>query len=177
MTAMNMFTIDERPDLVPDSVLAQLRVLVESYPEIRIIEIDPQYSGGDVFCEHYGVPPRNGLNCVVVHGTRGEQSATAACLTPVGGRLRLNSSVRKHLGMRSVSMFDRESLLVQTGMEYGSVTPVGLPAEWHVLIPPLPEDLEYIVVGGGLQVSKLRLPPLALMALPNAAMLPDLLQD
>jgi prolyl-tRNA editing enzyme YbaK/EbsC (Cys-tRNA(Pro) deacylase) len=55
-----------------------------------------------------------------------------------------------------------------TGMEYGGITPIGLPAEWPVLIDAAVLGREVVVIGSGIRASKLALPAAALASLPGA---------
>jgi prolyl-tRNA editing enzyme YbaK/EbsC (Cys-tRNA(Pro) deacylase) len=64
-----------------------------------------------------------------------------------------------------------DDAVARTGMEYGGITPLGLPAEWPLLVDPsvlVPDD---VVVGSGLRSSKLVLPGAVLAALPAATVL------
>jgi prolyl-tRNA editing enzyme YbaK/EbsC (Cys-tRNA(Pro) deacylase) len=61
-----------------------------------------------------------------------------------------------------------------TGMEYGGITPIGLPADWPVLIDPAVLDPESVVIGSGLRRSKLLLSPKLLTELPRADVVEDL---
>jgi prolyl-tRNA editing enzyme YbaK/EbsC (Cys-tRNA(Pro) deacylase) len=53
-------------------------------------------------------------------------------------------------------------------MEYGGITPLGLPAGWPVLLDPAVAAADQVVVGSGLRRSKLVLPGEVLAALPGA---------
>ena len=55
-----------------------------------------------------------------------------------------------------------------TGMEYGGITPLGLPKEWPVLVDVAVAGEGYVVVGSGLRRSKLLLPGRILAGLPGA---------
>ena len=177
MRALVEVKIGNAKNLVPLPVWSSLSKLIADYPASRVLEIDPSLSSGDDFCASYGIPSTNGLNCVVVAGSRGSDNVIAACMAPVGAKLDLNGAVRRALNMRKVRMLDKEKLLADTGMEYGSVTPVGLPPGWRVLLPPSVGHLDYVVVGGGLRVSKLKLPPAALLGLPDAVVVQNMVLD
>jgi len=59
-------------------------------------------------------------------------------------------------------------------MEYRSITVVGLPESWPILIDPRIVLLERVFVGSGLQKSKLSLLRKMLLELPNAYVLEEL---
>jgi prolyl-tRNA editing enzyme YbaK/EbsC (Cys-tRNA(Pro) deacylase) len=61
-----------------------------------------------------------------------------------------------------------------TGMEFGGITPIGLPVEWPVLIAEAVAAHPGVVIGSGLRQSKLRLTGAALATLPGAQVLPGL---
>jgi prolyl-tRNA editing enzyme YbaK/EbsC (Cys-tRNA(Pro) deacylase) len=46
----------------------------------------------------------------------------------------VNGIVRKHLGARKISFAPMDSAVALTGMEYGGITPVGLPGDWPILV-------------------------------------------
>jgi prolyl-tRNA editing enzyme YbaK/EbsC (Cys-tRNA(Pro) deacylase) len=62
----------------------------------------------------------------------------------------------------------------ETGMEYGGITPVGLPGDWPVLVDSAVVDLPYVLVGSGRRRGKLLVPGKALAELPGAAVLDGL---
>jgi prolyl-tRNA editing enzyme YbaK/EbsC (Cys-tRNA(Pro) deacylase) len=59
----------------------------------------------------------------------------------------------------------------QTGMEYGGITPIGLPTSWPMLIDEAVARLHMIVVGSGIRGSKIAMPGLSAANLPNAEIL------
>ncbi|HEX5493828.1 MAG TPA: YbaK/EbsC family protein, partial [Mycobacteriales bacterium] len=61
-----------------------------------------------------------------------------------------------------------------TGMEYGGITPIGLPEEWPVLVDRNVIDRPFVVIGSGVRRSKLLLPGAALAQLPGAVVLDGL---
>jgi len=55
-----------------------------------------------------------------------------------------------------------------TGMEYGGITPIGLPADWPILVDAAVVATPYVIVGSGIRGSKIALPGKALADLPGA---------
>ena len=55
-----------------------------------------------------------------------------------------------------------------TGMEYGGITPLGLPESWPLLVDAAVAAAPAVVIGSGLRASKLALPGALLAALPGA---------
>ena len=58
----------------------------------------------------------------------------AACLVLATDRADVNKTVRKHLDVRKISFAAMDDAVAQTGMEYGGITPVGLPVDWPILV-------------------------------------------
>ncbi|HEY0240297.1 MAG TPA: YbaK/EbsC family protein [Friedmanniella sp.] len=120
------------------------------------------------FCEAYGVPLEVSANCVVVSGRRAETTTLAACLVLATDRADVNKVVRQHLGVRKISFAPMAEATERSQMEYGGITPVGLPAQWPVLVDQAVVDQAWVVVGSGTRGSKLLLPGARLAELANA---------
>jgi prolyl-tRNA editing enzyme YbaK/EbsC (Cys-tRNA(Pro) deacylase) len=61
-----------------------------------------------------------------------------------------------------------------TGMEFGGITPIGLPAPWPILIDAAVLARDVVVIGSGLRRSKIALPAAALAELPGAEVIDGL---
>ena len=143
--------------------------------DIWVTEIDPKYMGGINLCKHYGISPNEGANCVIIEVVRGENKNLAACLIPVScNRTDFNGVVRRHFNARRVSLASLDDILKQTNMEYGSITVFGLPKSWPILIDPSIVSKDRIIIGAGLQKSKLSLPGKTLLELPNSCVVKGL---
>ena len=90
-------------------------------------------------------------NCVVVAGRRGEDIRYAACLVLATTRADVNGLVRKRLDARKASFAPMDDAVALTGMEYGGITPVGLPAEWPVLVDAAVAAAPAVVIGSGIR--------------------------
>ncbi|MGW2730852.1 YbaK/EbsC family protein [Streptomyces sp. NPDC001494] len=142
-----------------------------SVPADRIVwvDTDPRWADTAVFVEHYGRDLlERSANCVVVAGKRGGETTLAACLVLSTTRVDVNGAVRRRLGARKASFASMDTATGETGMEYGGITPVGLPAGWPVLVDAAVADLPYVLVGSGSRRGKLLLPGKALAELPGA---------
>jgi prolyl-tRNA editing enzyme YbaK/EbsC (Cys-tRNA(Pro) deacylase) len=165
-----------RPDLLPPAINELLANWHGSMPveEILVTPIDAEYADSAKFCERYGVDPKDGANCVVAVAVRGENRTFAACLIPVNCRADLNNAARKTLGARRVSFAPLDEVLAETGMEYGGITPLGLPESYPVLIDSRIAEMERLIIGGGFRKSKLSVPGKALTELPGAVVVEGL---
>jgi prolyl-tRNA editing enzyme YbaK/EbsC (Cys-tRNA(Pro) deacylase) len=56
----------------------------------------------------------------------------------------------------------------RTGMEYGGITPIGLPDGWPVLVDAAVAAAAEVVIGSGIRGSKLALPGSLAARLPGA---------
>ena len=162
-----------RPELLAPAV----RKTLENTPElagIEVAQIDPDRADTESLCAHYDVSLDQSANCVVVAGRRGELTTLAACLVLATTRADVNGLVRKHLNARKASFAPLAEVEAASGMAFGAITPVGLPAAWPLLISEGVAQHPAAVIGSGVRGSKLRLPGSALAALPNAEVLPGL---
>ncbi|MFE7210571.1 YbaK/EbsC family protein [Streptomyces sp. NPDC001698] len=143
--------------------------------EIVYVETDPEWADTAVFVEHYGRDLlETSANCVVVAGRRGGETRLAACLALSTTRVDVNGVVRRQLEARKASFAPMEVATGETGMEYGGITPIGLPADWPLLVDSRVVDLPYVLVGSGRRRGKLLVPGKAFAQLPGAVVLDGL---
>lgn len=142
--------------------------------DLEVAEIDPDRSDTAEFCAHYGVDLAQAGNCVIVAARRGGETTLAACVVLATNRADVNGLVRRHLGARKVSFAAMDTAVAESGMEYGGVTPIGLPTGWPILVDRAVADTERVLVGSGVRRSKIMLPGAALAGLPGAQVLDDL---
>lgn len=169
------FPARERPDLVGAPVAAALAGLPGG--EVLVSPIDPEAADTAAFCARYDVPVEVSANCVVVAGRRGAQTTLAACVALATTRVDVNGVVRRHLGMRKASFAPMAVAVRETGMEYGGITPLGLPPSWPLLVDARVATTAQVVVGAGVRRAKLVVPGPLLASLPGAVVLPDLASD
>lgn len=165
-----------RPDLLAPPVVDALANWTGPVPvdQVQVAEIDPDLSDTVAFCERYGVGLDVSANCVVVAVRRGGQTRLAACVVLATTRADVNGVVRRYLDGRKASFAPMDAAVAATGMEYGGITPVGLPAGWPLLVDPAVTATGSLVVGSGVRRSKLLLPGAALAQLPGAVVLDGL---
>ena len=158
-----------RPDLLAQPVTAALAALDEAVSSaVGVAEIDPAAADTAAFCERYGVSLAESANCVVITGRRDGEPRYAACVILATTRADVNNTARRELDVRKASFAAMDDAVAQTGMEYGGITPVGLPAAWPVLVDALVADTPTVIIGSGLRRSKLVLPGKLLASLPGA---------
>jgi prolyl-tRNA editing enzyme YbaK/EbsC (Cys-tRNA(Pro) deacylase) len=164
----------DRPDLLADPVVETLATWSAPAEEVAVAEIDPELADTVAFCEAYGVRLDESANCVVVSGKRSGETRMAACLVLATTRADINNVVRKRLDVRKVSFAAMDIAVAETGMEYGGITPVGLPAGWPILIDSAVVAAPRVLIGSGVRRSKLVVPGPALVDLPGAEVIEGL---
>jgi prolyl-tRNA editing enzyme YbaK/EbsC (Cys-tRNA(Pro) deacylase) len=142
--------------------------------DLRAAPIDPDLADTASFCERYGVEMADSANCVVIAGRRGDTVSYAACVVLATTRADVNGVVRRRLGAKKASFAPMDDAVSLSSMEYGGITPVGLPEGWAVLIDRAVLDREIVVIGSGLRRSKIALPSSALADLPGAEVIDGL---
>ncbi|MFF4909315.1 YbaK/EbsC family protein [Streptomyces sp. NPDC001260] len=143
--------------------------------QIVYVDTDPQWADTAVFVQHYGQELlERSANCVVVAGRRGGETTLAACVVLSTTRADVNGVVRRQLGARKASFAAMDVATGETGMEYGGITPIGLPETWPVLVDSAVVDLPYVLVGSGRRRGKLLVPGKAFAELPGAVVLEGL---
>jgi prolyl-tRNA editing enzyme YbaK/EbsC (Cys-tRNA(Pro) deacylase) len=162
-----------RPDLLAPPVTAALRELPWA-DQVRVAAIDSSLSDTAQFCEAYGITSEESANCVVIAAKRGGEVTYAACMVTAATRANVNGLVRQHLGARKASFGQVDVVTSMTGMEYGGITPIGLPADWRVLVDELVAKSPSVVIGAGIRGAKLWLPGRLLAELPGGEVLPGL---
>jgi prolyl-tRNA editing enzyme YbaK/EbsC (Cys-tRNA(Pro) deacylase) len=135
---------------------------------VGVTEIDPDLADTAAFCERYGVLALESANCVVIAGRRGEVTTLVACVVLATTRADVNGLVRRSIDAKKASFAPMDVAVEASGMEYGGITPVGLPPDWPLLIDSAVAASPAVVVGSGVRRSKLVLPGSALAGLPGA---------
>lgn len=159
--------VADRPDLLAAPVAEALAAWPHA-GEVAVVEIDPEVADTAAMSAAYDLPMTTGANCVVVAGRRDGEERVAACLVRADTRADVNNLVKRTLDVRKASFLAMDRAVTESGMEYGGITPVGLPAAWRVLVDPRVLDIEVAVIGSGVRRSKLLVPGPLLGELPRA---------
>jgi prolyl-tRNA editing enzyme YbaK/EbsC (Cys-tRNA(Pro) deacylase) len=159
----------ERTDLLAPAVATAIESL--GLADVHVAEIDPALADTAAFCERYEVGLDVSANCVVVAGRRGGETRLAGCVVLATMRADVNGVIRRRIDTRKASFAPMDLAVAETGMEYGGITPVGLPDGWPVLVDEAVVAAGLVVVGSGLRRSKLVLPGGLLATLPGAEVL------
>ncbi|MEZ5095842.1 MAG: YbaK/EbsC family protein [Nocardioides sp.] len=165
--------VHEHPELLAEPTATALA----GWPpaaEVGVVEIDPELADTAACSAAYDLPLTAGANCVVVSGRRDGQERVAACMVPADLRADVNVLVKRLLDVRKASFLSMERAVAESGMEYGGITPLGLPQEWRVLVHEGLLAVPVVVIGSGVRRSKILLPGRLLAELPRAEVVADL---
>ena len=168
-----MPSLERVPALVATGFLAipvaeaLVRLPADVLSRIEASPIDPEFADTAAFSAAYGYPLEGGANCIVVAGKRGDVVTHAACIVLASTRLDVNRTVKQLLGARKASFAAMDDAVALTGMEYGGITPIGLPSSWPVYVDARVSDVPEVVIGAGVRGAKLFLPGAVLAGLPH----------
>jgi len=157
----------DHPELLAPSVAEALHAW-PSAAGVAVVEIDPDLADTAAMSEAYDVPMAAGANCVLVAGKREGEERIAACLVRADTRADVNHTVKRLLDVRKPSFMPMDRAVGESGMEYGGITPVGLPAAWRLLVDARVPEIDVAVIGSGVRRSKLLVPGPAFVDLPGA---------
>ncbi|MGB9111708.1 MAG: YbaK/EbsC family protein [Acidimicrobiales bacterium] len=162
-----------RTDLLGRSTLSFLEAsgLLD---DVGVVEIDPALSDTAATQRAYDVPPSVLVNCVVVGGRREGVERFAACAVLATTRADVNGKVRRFLDVRKASFLETGRAVALTGMEYGAITPIGLPDPWPVLVDERVVRSDAVLLGSGVRHSKLVLEGALLERVPHVEVVEDL---
>lgn len=141
---------------------------------VWVAAIDPALADTAAFCQAYDVPLQASANCVVVTGKRDGEQRWAAAVVLATTRADVNGVVRRRLDVRKVSFAAMAEAVTVTGMEYGGITPIGLPTGWPILIDGAVARAGLVVIGSGIRASKILIDGADLGRLPGAEVIDGL---
>ncbi|WP_340541095.1 YbaK/EbsC family protein [Nocardioides sp. GXZ039] len=163
----------DRPDLLAAPVASAL-ARWEQAGAVGVVEIDPDVADTAAMAEAYDLGMDTGANCVVVAGRRAGEERIAACLVRADTRADVNGLVKRLLDVRKCSFLGMDRAVEESGMEYGGITPVGLPESWRLLVDARVVGIDVAVIGSGLRRSKLLATGSVLGELPRAEVIEGL---
>jgi prolyl-tRNA editing enzyme YbaK/EbsC (Cys-tRNA(Pro) deacylase) len=157
----------------PELIAAPVRAALQDWPgdqasAVLAAPIDPELADTAAFCAAYDVGLQESANCVVISGKRDGEVRYAACVILATTRADVNTTARKLLDVRKASFAAMAEAVELSGMEYGGITPIGLPASWPIFVDAAVVAAGPVVIGSGIRASKIVLPATLLAALPTA---------
>jgi len=163
----------DHPELLGHPVAEELARWARA-GEVAVVEIDPDLADTAAMSEAYALPLSTGANCVVVAGRRDGEERIAACVVRADTRADVNNLVKRTLDVRKCSFLSMDRAVAESGMEYGGITPVGLPAHWRLLVDSRVGEMPVAIIGSGVRRSKLLVSGEVLAALPRAEVIDGL---
>lgn len=157
----------DRADLLAPTTATAIAAWAATDPAVAervlVAEIDPDLADTAALTEAYRLPLAASCNCVLVSGRRDGEARTAGAVVRATGRADVNNAVKRLLDVRKASFLPMAQAVADAAMEYGGITPLGLPAGYRVLVDaavtaPDAEAGEMVVLGSGLRRSKIALP-------------------
>ncbi|MCX6401795.1 MAG: hypothetical protein NTX33_17925 [Propionibacteriales bacterium] len=173
LPGLNSLPAREHPELLSPSVHAALA----SWPGgagVAVVEIDPDLADTAALCAAYDLSLEASANCVVVAGRREGEERVAACVVRADTRADVNHTVKRLLDVRKLSFMSMERAVEESSMEYGGITPIGLPDGWRILVDSRVLDIEVAVIGSGVRRSKLLLAGALLADVPGVEVIDGL---
>ena len=158
-------------DLLAPPVAAALTALAErgvaTASSALVVAIDPELADTEVMTREFGMDLALSSNCILVAGKRAGEERIAACVVRATTNADVNHVVKKRLDVRKASFWPQDRAVEASGMEYGGITPVGVPDSWRLLIDSACA-VGWSCIGSGLRRSKLFVTGEVLAALPGA---------
>jgi len=178
MTDFVLGSLTARPAAQLPHLLAEpTRALISQLgwgERLGVVEIDPAVSDTAAFLSTHSLTEDLAANCVVVAGSRNGEERVAACVILANTRADVNGAVRRLLDVRKASFLPLDDAVTRTGMEYGGITPIGLPEQWRVFIDSRVVGVPLVTLGAGVREAKILIPGELLAHLPGATVIDDL---
>lgn len=181
---MHLGALTWRPALDHPTLLAASSVAALSrWPDdavrslVHVAEIDPELADTAALTAAYHLPLDVSANCVLVAGRRGGEERIAAAVVLATTRADVNATIKRLLDVRKASFLPVDRAVDESGMEYGGITPIGLPAPWRVLVDSRVAQSAHVIVGSGLRRSKVALPGALLATMPGVEVVDGLATD
>lgn len=166
--SLDFVPVADRLDLVAQPVAAALAGHDEA---VYVSAIDPTLSDTAAFCSAYGIGMDISANCVILEAKRADRTWYVACMVLATDRADVNGTIRRHLDARKISFAPMDQAVSLSGMEYGGITPVGLPNDWTILVDERVAKTDHAIIGAGIRGAKLLVSGKFLSQLPNAAVI------
>jgi len=137
---------------------AVIRALADAEADFSLMDCDPELADTTQFCEHYGIPPNQSANAIVLASKR-PSDVHAMFLVLATTRLDVNRMGRQLMDVKKVSFASSEVTSHVTGMVVGGVTPFGRPHDLPLFVDAAVVKPEWVIVGGGSRDMKIKVNP------------------
>jgi len=157
-----------------DWMAASTATSISAIPEALVVQIDPDDADTATLTSKFDLPLASSGNAVLIKGFRQGEARQCCCMTPADRRVDVNHVVKSLLDVRKCSFASMDEAVAASSMEYGGITPIGLPPDWPVWLDEYIADLDWVLIGSGVRSSKLIVPGEALLRLPGARLVNSL---
>jgi prolyl-tRNA editing enzyme YbaK/EbsC (Cys-tRNA(Pro) deacylase) len=147
--------------------------LVALNADFETMECDPVLADTAQFCEHYGIPPEQSANAIMLASKR-PAGVNVVCMVLATHRLDVNGVGRREMDVKKVSFAPAELTADLTGMVMGGVTPFGLPDDIPVFVDAAVMAHPWVIVGGGSRSMKVKVDPEVFARMPNVRVVDSL---
>ncbi|GMQ93804.1 MAG: YbaK/EbsC family protein [Acidimicrobiia bacterium] len=137
---------------------AVTRALEDAEAEFSLMDCDPEFADTTQFCDHYGIPPNQSANAIVLVSKR-PSGVHAMFLVLATTRLNVNRMGKELMEAKKVSFASSEVTSHVTGMVVGGVTPFGRPQDLPLFVDAAVMTPEWVIVGGGSRDMKIKVNP------------------
>ena len=168
----------DRPDLLAPCTAAALEEWAARDSRVAggvaVTEIDPSLADTAALTSTYNLPLDSSANCVLVAGKRSGEEKIAAAVVLATTRADVNYRIKTLLDVRKASFLPTDRAVAESGMEFGGITPIGLPG-WRVLVDAavvVPGALA--LMGSGVRRSKILMAGTLLADAPNVEVIEGL---
>ena len=121
----------------------------------------------------YDLPLTTGAGVVVAGSATARNASRPAWSARTPGRTSTTWSSAA-LDVRKASFLSMDRAVEESAMEYGGITPIGLPDGWRLLMDTRVLEMDVAIIGSGVRRSKLLVPGRLLADLPGAEVIEGL---
>ncbi len=150
---LDFVPVEDKLNLVAEP--ASKSIKQNTLSDVLVAEIKPDLADTAAFCEYYDIGLDVSANCIVVEARRADKTWYAACVILATSRADVNGIIRRQLDAKKLSFAPMDKAVSITAMEYGGITPIGLPSDWPILVDSAVAKAAHAVIGSGLRESKL----------------------
>ena len=105
----------------------------------------------------------------MLEAKRADKTWYLACIVLATTRADVNGTVRRETDARKISFAPMDTAITLTQMEYGGITPLGLPDDWQILVDSEVVKHDKVIIGSGIRGSKLLVESSIFTTLPNTS--------
>lgn len=165
---LDFVDIETAPELLAKPTLEAVR-RDDLQAKVFVSQIDSSLADTAAFCEAYDIGLDVSANCVVLEAKRADKTWYCACIVLATSRADVNGIVRREVDARKISFAPMDTATTLTQMEYGGITPIGLPSDWQILVDSEVVKHDKVIIGSGIRNSKLLVESNIFTTLPNAS--------